>query len=155
MQFQSYEDYMRSVLGYPKTNMYEDEYMYYQMGYNNYEMTNKIEELYPEIYVTINPMVKTAIDKYNLNNSTCTREILDKMTDEICSNIEAPEMGLNREADNNVRERAENRQNNRQNNRILRDLIKILIITNIINKKRPRQNPYYRLPYPRVGFNEF
>lgn len=163
MQFQSYEDYMRSVLGYPRVNMYEDEYMYYQMPYemqarnNNYEINNKIEELYPEIYITINPMVKSAIEKYNITNTTCTKEILDRMTEEIYTNIETSEMALNREADNtnNRAKETENRQISRQNNRILKDLIRILILTNLINRRRPRPSPYYRPPYPRVGYNEF
>ena len=65
MYYQNYEDYMRSVLGYPiePTNTYES-YDYLmspyersqaysnQLGYNN-----EILELYPDIYRVVNPMV--------------------------------------------------------------------------------------------------
>ena len=77
----SYNDYIRSVLGYPTTNnMYmnnlTDEY---NMPYNS-NNNEDLEECYPEIYKIIYPMVCKVC---NVNSSReLTKELLEQMTDE-------------------------------------------------------------------------
>lgn len=94
MYYENYEDYMRSVLGYPtqSQNIYES-YNYSSMPYENSNMytinTNYNREtldLYPEIYKIVNPMVCKICD---LNTKPITREVLDQMTQEIYSNLES------------------------------------------------------------------
>ena len=93
MYYQNYEDYMRSVLGYPM----ERENTYETMQYVNmpYETTpsystaarysGEVMELYPEIYKVVNPMVCKLCDA---NTKPITAELLDQMTDEIYLNLE-------------------------------------------------------------------
>lgn len=100
MYYQNYEDYMRSVLGYPiqSQNTYEtynySSEMPYRLeaeGYSNtMNYSDEIMDLYPEIYKIINPMVCKICES---NTRPITRELLEKMTDEIYSNLESqPEM---------------------------------------------------------------
>ena len=82
-----YEEYIRSVLGYPSTaNMNQNQM--YQNEYPNpsqINMRNDLEEFYPEIYKIIYPMVQKACDGNMRANS---REEIEQMTDEIYSAIE-------------------------------------------------------------------
>ena len=60
MYYQNYEDYMRSVLGYPVKN--QDTYKTIASQEPNYSSMrrqdlNNLEEYYPEIYKEINPLV--------------------------------------------------------------------------------------------------
>lgn len=90
MYYQNYEDYMRSVLGYPiePRNTYET-YNFVPYENQTYQISNnygdEIMELYPEIYRLINPMVCKICDS---NTKPITRELLDQMTEEIYTNIE-------------------------------------------------------------------
>lgn len=181
MYYQNYEDYMRSVLGYPiePRNTYE---MYNFMPYgnttNNY--SDEIVDLYPEIYKLVNPMVCKICAS---NTKPITRELIEQMTEEIYTNIEtAPEIDTvinvqvntpreNREtsakdtslsstSSKNVRsnnsttksdmkvskdipEKRETRQFGR--NRSLQDLIRILILNQLLGAGRP---PHHRPPFP-------
>lgn len=93
MYYQSYEDYMRSVLGYPaqsRQNTYETTYeMQYMpdVTYVNPSNYNReMLDLYPEIYQIVNPMVCKICES---NTKPLTRELLESMTDEIYSNLES------------------------------------------------------------------
>ena len=108
-----YEDYMRSVLGYQPMNNYQDTYNY--NSYDNYSsydvvptmahmqnqnmqsmstrpmtaMSNiqiqELEKCYPEIYQIVYPMVQKACSE---SRGEITRELVDKLTDEIYSAVE-------------------------------------------------------------------
>ena len=53
MYYQNYEDYMRSVLGYPVQTTY-DNYIIEGRDYNvNYQNNSELESMYPEIYKKI------------------------------------------------------------------------------------------------------
>lgn len=99
MYYQNYEDYMRSVLGYPASspNIYENyDYrtsfnMNNMAGYSptyqdvNQNMISNLSEddirsLYPDIYHLITPMVDKVC---KANREPITRELIEKMTDEI------------------------------------------------------------------------
>ena len=93
MYYQNYEDYMRSVLGYPaqsRQNTYETTYeMQYMpdVTYVNPSNYNReMLDLYPEIYQIVNPMVCKICES---NTKPLTRELLESMTDEIYSNLES------------------------------------------------------------------
>lgn len=93
MYYQNYEDYMRSILGYPiqlsNTNMST----YNNSANINYEYvtqtprySSEILDLYPEIYKILNPMVCKICES---NTKPITRELIEQMTDEIYLNLES------------------------------------------------------------------
>lgn len=153
----------------------------YMMGDKNEpQMVNdNLEECYPEIYKVIYPMVQKACIK---NTKPITKKLIDEIVDEIYVNIEPSDQininvnvgntskinnyNLDREAKtlstrspevkSEVREtRTDTRQKEKkQRNFLLNDLIRILVLREIIGNqerpyvKRPPQNPPMRPPYP-------
>ena len=191
MYYQNYEDYMRSILGYPiqlsNTNMST----YNNSANINYEYvtqtprySSEILDLYPEIYKILNPMVCKICES---NTKPITRELVEQMTDEIYLNLESdpaslenddvvnvrvnlpPEKNKNTtkntvnevkkgkdnraESSNTLTEKTtENRDNRQRRNNTLRDLIRILILNQLLggNIRPPRPRPP-RPPYPGGG----
>ena len=175
-----YEEYIRSVLGYPSTaNMNQNQmYLAEYPNLSQINMRNDLEEFYPEIYKIIYPMVKKACDG---NVRANTREEIERMTDEIYSAIEDNnQINVNINLGNTVSTNNSNTQNRNQNrsephkeeiqkkssekqelenrnkevesrirprNNNLRDLIKILLIRELLKKRhnnfppRPPHNP--------------
>lgn len=92
MYYQNYEDYMRSILGYPIRQNYMDTYEScnsciptdYTIQTPRY--SEEIMDLYPEIYKILNPMVCKICEA---NTKPINRELIEKMTDEIYLNIES------------------------------------------------------------------
>ncbi len=174
-----YEEYMRSVLGYPNNNN-----TYHQPTSFPYRNTiNEInyDDLYPDIYKILKPMIKKICD--NPNYRSITNETLEAMTTEIYNNIESDinlvninittspnSSELTREAEkskninNNTRNTvnankvssSSNKEETRQccGNPTLRDLIKILILNQLLNNNanRPPRPPVPPrppiMPYP-------
>ena len=97
MYYQNYEDYMRQVLGYPinDPNIYESyDYRNNQTYEDTYSSRNQvvsnlseeeIRDCYPEIYNLVYPMVCKVCDT---NTQPITRELIEKMTDEVYLAIE-------------------------------------------------------------------
>lgn len=89
---ETYEEYIRSILGY-NTNSYHNENLYnipYNQQVSNFNtqysnVNNELEECYPEIYKLVYPMVKKVC-----NNSigNVNRQMVENMTDEIFFAIE-------------------------------------------------------------------
>ena len=172
-----YEEYIRSVLGYPSTaNMNQNQM--YQNEYPNpsqINMRNELEDFYPEIYKIIYPMVQKACDGNMMANS---REEIEQMTDEIYSAIEDNnQINININLGNTISTTNMNRTQNRNEmskdeaqkkssekqevenrniegesrisprNNNLRDLIKILLIRELLRRRhnhfppRPPHNP--------------
>ena len=172
-----YEEYIRSVLGYPSTaNMNQNQM--YQNEYPNpsqINMRNDLEECYPEIYKIIYPMVQKACDGNMRANS---REEIERMTDEIYSALEdSNQINVNINLGNTISTTNMNRTQNRNEiskeeiqkkssekqevenrnietesrisprNNNLRDLIKILLIRELLRRRhnhfppRPPHNP--------------
>lgn len=163
-----YEEYMRSILGYPNNNN-----TYHQPTSFPYRNTiNEInyDDLYPDIYKILKPMIKKICD--NPNYRSITNETLEAMTTEIYNNIESDinlvninittspnSSELTREAEkskninNNTRNTvnankvssSSNKEETRQccGNPTLRDLIKILILNQLLNNNanRPPRPP--------------
>lgn len=205
MNYQNYEEYMQNILGYSlqDPNIYES-YRYsdnatYDNTYyrNNYEVMlteDDVKEFYPEIYHVINPVVCKICEA---NSAPITRELVEKMTDEVYNAIEdtdtvvnvrietpkennrtienkesrtpkrmeenrdtkAPKRveenrsSISRIGKENVKNiqtanNMENRESRapRRRNPILRDLIKILILGQLLGGRPPVRPP--RPPYP-------
>lgn len=178
-----YEEYIRNIIGYPSNatnNCYSCNMNMEETSYTNNSQVPKsqIEQCYPEIYKIIYPMVKKACnDNFNLN----TEEEIDKITNEIYYAIEdnnqinininlenavrtkTPENASNRNqkevvnSKENLSEQSMNNTRNTETRRItnnnLRDLIKILIIRELLNRPnirppRPPRPPHHRPPFP-------
>lgn len=181
MYYQNYEDYIRSILGYPVmtangqygnniSNTYNYEYVSNRPTYNQ-----DILNLYPEIYKILNPMICKICEA---NTKPITEELLNQMTDEIYLNIESDGNINNRNTNTNLRNTdnssktsnnrttEKNKETNREENTesmknetrqartprnpVLRDLIKILILNQLLfgnswqrPRPRPRQGPRY------------
>ncbi len=104
MYYQNYEDYMRSILGYPNYTAYNDMHSNntnYNDTYSNYSNTSyqfeqgprystEILDLYPEIYKIVNPMVCKICE---VNTKPITQELIEQMTDEIYMNLESDNYG--------------------------------------------------------------
>lgn len=175
MYYQSYEDYMRSVLGYPvnSTNTYDSYNNYQAMPieqqaiYTNSERySDEIMNLYPEIYKIISPMVGKLCE---VNTKPITRELIDTMTDEIYINLEnQPELDtiinvrvntpipnenknspskLKSESKEN-REAVENRESRQRRNPFLQDLIRIMILNRLLGNSFPNRPQNPRPPMP-------
>ena len=165
MYNETYEDYIRNILGYPKDNSYEQNYENYGMRNNNFADNNRnleLESYYPEIYKIVNPMI---VKKCSETRGYVSKEQIENMTDEIYYAIEGKnEIELNINLKNNVRSSptstnsntksaevniTENKEKkeNRQFNSGLRDLIKILLIRQLLNN-RPGFFPRPRPPMP-------
>ena len=172
-----YEEYMRSVLGYNQipNNIYANTYdnYYYDTQYLNTRNsinTEEIENMYPEIYKIVYPMVS----KICVQNSQreLTKPLLESMTDEIYTNFEendvrsTPRTSVvlkNGDVRNpNAKEPETRSSETRQGNYLLRDLIKILILRELGGRpnrpgrfpppppppppNRPPQMPYNQMP---------
>ena len=155
MNYQSYEDYMRNVLGY--SPYVQNDYTYSEpedmYGYSNVVPTSAqpIQDLtsfYPEIYKIIYPMV-CKVCNTNLNREL-TKDLLEQMVDEIYKNVE-PEEGCptrtppplkNGDVRNpNSKDPEPVIKETRQTNFLLRDLIRILLLREWGRPTRPPVRP--------------
>ena len=165
MDYQNYEEYMRSVLGYSPyvernytyTNAQEDMYNNYvnMSATPNMQPTQDLTDFYPEIYKIIYPMVCKAC---NMNsNREVTKDLLEQITDEIYRNVEPEEQQTTLRADvqlkngdvinPNAKEPEQQTRETRQNNFLLRDLIRILLLREWGRPTRPPVRP----PFPPGG----
>lgn len=146
----NYEEYMQNVLGYSlrPQNTYQLPENIYEMprnaGYENIDL----ESLYPDIYRMIQPMVQKACMRAT---GVINEEMINSMTDEIY-NVMSEETRNSKETNkSNAEIRTSNTQNTRrveeprQNNYLLRDLIRILIIKELLRRRpgRPPMRPGY------------
>lgn len=156
-----YEEYMRSVLGYPTNNTYIGN----SFPYRNSVKNQSYENLYPDIYKMLKPMVDKVCENYR--NSTISNDVLEAMATEIYQNIESDinVVDINatvQEAESNLtrsnkggtsntstsNSKDENLTRGCCGNPTLKDLIKILLLNQIINNNsnRPPRPPFN--PYP-------
>lgn len=170
MYNETYDEYIRSILGYPPVGTYN----YQDYNTNNFEARSEmeLEKCYPEIYKIVYPMVtkKCTNIRGNLSN-----EDIENMTDEIYYALEERnEIQLNINLTNEVRttestngkigkmpdkkaevkvtETTEEKRETRQINRGLRDIIKILLIRELLNRPgRPGRPHNPRPPMPGPG----
>lgn len=161
----TYDEYIRSILGYNQNELYD---YGYNDNYNNYRMQDNIaiaqnsqlEQSYPEIYKVVYPMVSKRCENVRADLSN---EELEKMTDEIYFALESKnETQLNINLKNDVRTSSSvnarkadvsatesPKRETRQFNSGLRDLVKILLIRELLNRPRPfTPRPPVRPPMP-------
>lgn len=138
MQNESYDDYIRSILGYPKENAYLSDIQINQTRSNT--NNNELEMYYPEIYKLVYPMI---IKSVRNNTKQITKERIEELTEEVFSNIEE-------------------KDGKRGPNPVLRDLIKILLLRELINSSPHHPRPQFpggnprppiRPPFNSPGFN--
>lgn len=169
-----YEEYMRNVLGYEPIryrDTYDVEYNDY-MNYSNFNMpqqiesnleTSKIESCYPDIYNLVYPMVKKACSQ---NNRSLSSDLVDELTNEIYNAIEDDSLNENRTSEiknrsidvktgsksiesktNLSRQESMSKEDRQIRNQGLQDLIKILLIRELISNSGFRPRP----PRPPMG----
>lgn len=155
----SCEEYMKTVLGYTP-NCMQNTFMnndYYIMQNNKYRAEDeKLKDLYPEIYIKVYPLVCKECSR---NNMPMTNEILEQMTDNVLNQIQIDlKIQTNTNVDirnlntvNAKRQEVNIRQLDRTpKNNTLRDLIKILILRELLsgNQNRPPFPPRPPIPGP-------
>lgn len=161
----TYDEYIRSILGYNQNELYD---YGYNDNYNNYRMQDNIaiaqnsqlEQSYPEIYKVVYPMVSKRCENVRADLSN---EELEKITDEIYFALESKnETQLNINLKNDVRTTSNTntrkgeinvaespKRETRQFNSGLRDLVKILLIRELLSRPRPfPPRPPVRPPMP-------
>ena len=111
-----------------------------------------LKGLYPDIYKMVYPMVQKVCMR---TNGVINEEMICSMTDEVYNAMTEQETrGSNEIKKNNIEVRTNNSSNTRkmeetrQNNYLLRDLIRILIINELL-RRRPGRPPMVPGPgYP-------
>ena len=131
----SYEEYMRTVLGYTPNNMndiYRNDYYYNEPTVASFRNSD-LENMYPSIYKTVYPLVCDQCA--NIVDTNITAKQLDELTDTIIASINI-ELKIETKSSQTREDRAQ-----RQND-FLRDLIKILIIRQLLSRpQRPNFRP--------------
>lgn len=174
MYNQTYEEYIRNILGYQPNNqmdsMYQPNYQMAQIYDRDYNYANMqredLEGCYPEIYKVVYPMVEKACRS---NSKPVTKELIDDLTNEIYMSIEGNQevhinINLQNEVENRnsntktqnkneskTKEEPQNRET-RQFNRGLIDIIRILLIRELLGRpgfpgNRPPIPPPNRPPF--------
>ena len=149
----NYEEYMQNVLGYnirPQNTYQMAENIYDMQRGSSYENMD-LENLYPDIYRMIQPMVQKVCMRAT---GVINEEMVRSMTDEVYNAMteETREVKDVKKSSNEVR--TNNSQNvrkveePRQNNFLLRDLIRILIIKELLRRRpgRPPMRPGPNFP---------
>ncbi|MBQ2836038.1 MAG: hypothetical protein IJE68_04320 [Clostridia bacterium] len=152
MNYQSYDEYMRSLMGYPNMrtsmnqNMNTGMNMEMNMGMNPFMNINMdtssedLERMYPESYKVVYPMVCSACDNIR---TPVTEEMIDMMTDDIYDRAEADgriniDISVEvRDSESSSESSQENRQRRpRRRNRFFRDLIRVLLLRELLRRRR-------------------
>lgn len=163
MNYQNYEEYMRSVLGYSPyvdrnytyTDAQEDIYNYANEIPIINTTSQNLTSFYPEIYKIIYPMVCKIC---NMNSEReITKDLLEQMANEIYKNVEPeeyqqttriePKLKNGDVINPNAKEIKQQPRESRQTNFLLMDLIKILILKELERPNRPPVRP----PFPPSG----
>jgi len=164
-----YEEYIRNTLGYNlnpiiNENQYSEDYFEteYDSLYNNQE----VEEMYPDIYKKIYPI----ICKHCMNvRERISEDLINRITDEVYKNIDEIEENKELQRENNrnvisnnnrinpnINNTIDKRNNPKNcNNCVLKDLIKILILRELLGNPvkpvrppmRPPMKPPIRPPF--------
>lgn len=154
MDYQNYDDYMRSVLGHSNMNCsnmgcmdcsnmnYSNMYMNNPAQYQNmFQSCDYLETMYPDTYRVVYPMVVSAC---NMVNSPVTEDMLDRMTNDIYDRAETDgrinidiNVGVEvRENNDSKQVSSDSRQMRPRRNRFFRDLIRILLIRELLRRRR-------------------
>ncbi len=129
--YNSFEEYMRNVLGYKNNdlccgNNFQPNNMQTN-SLNIMEPTMNNIDLYPEIYIKVNPLV---ISRCKSVTSRPTNELVSQIVDEIYLQVAPTTEVANRVTTNELNK-------GRRRNDFLRDLIRILVLNQLLNNRRP------------------
>ena len=125
----------------PNYPMMPMQQMYYPM------MTmpeDQLENMYPKTYKIINPVVQNYCDKMEMKNgvmSTPSKEQLDEMCENICKDVEAD---VDKVLEAEIKD--EKKQLGYGGRFILRDLAGILVLRELIRRRRAFGYPGYGFP---------
>lgn len=157
MYYQNYEDYMRANYGIPNPYYNNTTPTYYE----NYDtiQNRDIEHLYPELYHSVYPIICKVCDR---NTKPINEELLEELTAEVFIQLESDgndTTGANVKIQVRNNSGLSNQRTKeeiatpRQRNPILQDLVKILILRELLGRPGFRPNPPRpprppRPPYP-------
>ncbi len=134
----------------PKTNcpMMQPNYPVMPMQQMYYPMMampeDQLENMYPKTYKIINPVVQNYCDKMEMKNgvmSTPSKEQLDEICENICKDVEAD---VDKVMEAEIKD--EKRQLGFGGRFILRDLATILLLRELIRRRRTFGYPGYGFP---------
>lgn len=142
----SYEEYMANVLGYNirPQNTYQHMGNMYNMQQENHYEDMSLENLYPETYRMIYPMVQKVCMRAT---GVINEELISDMTNEVYNAMveretrQSKEVPKSGEMRNGTSQSIRRIEETRQNNFVLRDLIRILIIRELLRRRRPPRRP--------------
>ena len=100
--------------------------------------SDDLERMYPEVYRVVYPMVCFACDNIR---TPVTEEMLDMMTDDIYDRVEADgriNVDISVEVRNNEAVQENRQRRPRRRNRFLRDLIRILLLRELLRRRHRR-----------------
>ena len=158
MSINEYDDYMYGMRNY--NNMmgcgcgcgYDTNMPMNPMMQNNHMNTmpmnnNGIESMYPEIYKLVFPMVVKTCDSIrymNMGNVFINNNMIEEMTENIYMSINADELNIE-----NTRDKEESKDETRRppRNNTLRDLIRILLIRELLRRGYNTYPNYGYRPY--------
>lgn len=156
MYNQSYDNYIRGVLGYPnQDDEYRNSTFYNMPNQDMYSSSEDIERLYPDVYRVVYPMVCSACDRIQFPNNPVNEEMIARMTDDIYDRVEADgRINIEVNVTTEVRESDATQISNetrqrRPRNRFLRDLIRILLLRELFRRRRrfPGRPPFPMRPF--------
>ena len=141
-----YQDYINSIIGLQQKNQMNLDNVNFNVTQNVYNMD--LERQYPEIYRILYPMIQSACMR---NTKPLTEETLNEMVRDIYSNFSAEDITNNERSTTKSKESAStnklltktdsaetrNREEDRAirpNNYMLNDLIRILLIRELLGK---------------------
>lgn len=156
MYNESYDNYIRGILGYPNVDdEYRNNTFYNMPNQDMYSSSEDIERLYPEVYRVVYPMVCSACDRIQFPNNPVSEDMIVRMTDDIYDRVEADgriniEVNVTTEVrENNDRQISNETRQRRPRNRFLRDLIRILLLRELFRRRRrfPGMRPFQMRPF--------
>jgi len=155
MYNESYDNYIRSILGYPNQDGYRNNTYYNMPNQDIYSNSDDLEQMYPEVYRIVYPMVCSACDRISSPVSPITEEMVTRMTDDIYDRVESDgriniEINVTTEVrESNDRQISNETRQRRPRNRFLRDLIRILLLRELLRRRRrfPGRPPFPMRPF--------
>ena len=167
--FSPYENTYEQNMRNPQYYDVIDNYDYYTRNSMVADKVSELEDCYPEIYKIIYPMVRKACNQIT---KPLSRDLIDELTEDIYSHLEADNiinLNVNVDSNNSVNSQVNSRSSvsgqsvrkvqepenreSRQRNSTLRDLVRILLLRELIgrpgNIRPPRPVPPPRPMPPR------
>lgn len=135
MNYQDYDDYMRSLLEYSNMNC-PNTCMNIPTSCQNMmcQSDDDLERMYPDTYRIIYPMVFSTCNMVNIN-TTITTSMVDRMTDDIYDRA-ALDNRINIDINMDVETIRDDNFRQPRRNRFLRDFIRVLLLRELLRRRR-------------------